>query len=167
MVAIFPNIVANNYKLYVVVNGLVTFWLISTSGKDFNSDFLDQVIEGSRNDKLTKVIMEALMIVGGVPRDQIAQKLICFGANGVDVFQGIKSGVTKQIKENYAPHSIGVHCMAHCTNLVMQSLSRLPLVIRLENMLQTLHSYFAHSLKRHLEFIKLAKFMQIKGNKIL
>jgi hypothetical protein len=41
--------------------------------------------------------MDALMIGGGVPKDQIAQKLICFGANGVNVFQGTKSDVTKQI----------------------------------------------------------------------
>jgi hypothetical protein len=43
--------------------------------------------------------MEAFMIGGGVARDQIAQKLICFGANGVNVFQSTKSNVTKQIKE--------------------------------------------------------------------
>jgi hypothetical protein len=60
---------------------------------------------------------------------------MCFGADGVDVFQGIKSGVTKQIKENYAPHSIGVHCITHHTNLVVQILLGLPLVIWLENML--------------------------------
>jgi len=30
VVAIFPNLVANDYKSHVVVNGLVTFWLIST-----------------------------------------------------------------------------------------------------------------------------------------
>jgi hypothetical protein len=41
--------------------------------------------------------MDALMIGGGVPKDQIAQKLIYFGANGVNVFQGTKSDVTKQI----------------------------------------------------------------------
>jgi hypothetical protein len=29
---IFPNLVANNYKLHVVVNGMVTFWLTSTNG---------------------------------------------------------------------------------------------------------------------------------------
>ncbi len=80
---------------------------------------LDQIVEGSGSDNLTKVIMEALMIGGGVPKDQIAQKLICFGANGVNVFQGTKSDVTKQIKDNYALHYIGVHCMAHCTNLVV------------------------------------------------
>jgi hypothetical protein len=28
---IFPNLVANDYKSHVVVNGMVTFWLISTS----------------------------------------------------------------------------------------------------------------------------------------
>jgi hypothetical protein len=73
--------------------------------------------------------MEALMIGGGVSRDQIAYKLICFGVDGVNVFQDTNSGITKQIKENYAPHSIGVHCMAHYTNLVMQTLLGLPLVI--------------------------------------
>jgi len=57
--------------------------------------------------------------------------------------------------------------MAHHTNLAMQTLSGLPLVICFENLLPTLHFYFAHSLKRHLEFIKLVKLMQIKGNKIL
>jgi len=33
---------------------------------------LNQVIERSSSDNLTKVIMEALMIGGGVARDQIA-----------------------------------------------------------------------------------------------
>jgi hypothetical protein len=120
---------------------------------------LDQVVEGLGSDNLTKVIMEALMIGGGVPRNQIAQKLICFGANYVNVFQGTNSGVTKQIKKNYVFHSIGVHCMAHHTNLAVQTLLGLLLVIQLENMLQTLHSYFAHSPKRHLEFTKLVELM--------
>jgi hypothetical protein len=51
--------------------------------------------------------MEALMISGGVPKDQIAQKFIWFVANVINVFQGTKSGVTKQIKENYVPHLLG------------------------------------------------------------
>jgi len=120
---------------------------------------LDRVVERLGSDNLTKVIMKALMINGCVLRDQIAQKLICFGVDGVNVFQGANSGVTKQMKENYAPHSIRVHCMVHHTNLAMQTLSGLPLMIQLENLLQTLHSYFAHSPKRHLEFTKLAQLM--------
>jgi hypothetical protein len=34
--------------------------------------------------------------------------------------------------------------MAHYIDLAMQTLSGLLLMIQLENMLQTLHSYFAH-----------------------
>jgi hypothetical protein len=45
------------------------------------------------------------MTSGGLQKDQIAQKLICFGGNGVNVFQGNKNGVTKNICDNYAPHS--------------------------------------------------------------
>ncbi len=47
---------------------------------------LDKVVKGLGNDNLTKVIVEALMISGDLPKDQIAQKFICFGANGVNVF---------------------------------------------------------------------------------
>jgi len=47
---------------------------------------LDKVLEGLGSDNLTKVIMEALTIGGGLPRDQIAQKPICFGAYDVNVF---------------------------------------------------------------------------------
>ncbi len=56
--------------------------------------------------------------------------------------------------------------MAHRTNLVVQTLSGLPLVICFENLLQTLYYYFVHSRKRHLKFTKLAEFIQRKGNKI-
>jgi hypothetical protein len=53
------------------------------------------MIERLRNDNLTKVIMETLTIGGGLSKDQIAQKFICFGVDGVNVFQGTKNGVTK------------------------------------------------------------------------
>jgi hypothetical protein len=36
--------------------------------------------------------MEALLVGGGLPWDQIAQKFICFGVNGVNVFRNIKIG---------------------------------------------------------------------------
>ena len=55
---------------------------------------------------------------------------------------------------------------AHRTNLAVQTLSDLPVVGRIEDMLQTLYAFFAHSPKRHLEFVKLAELMQAKGLKI-
>jgi hypothetical protein len=57
--------------------------------------------------------------------------------------------------------------MAHHMNLTMQTLFIIPLVKPIGSLLQTLHAYFAHSLERHLEFTKLAKIMETKGNKIL
>jgi len=41
------------------------------------------------------------------------------------------------------------------------------MMIFLENLLETQHSYFAHSLMKQFELIKLVKFMRIKMNKIL
>jgi hypothetical protein len=64
---------------------------------------LDQTLEGSRSNNLTKVIMEVVMIGGGLPQDQIAKKLICFGVDGANVFQGTKTSVIRQIYDNCAP----------------------------------------------------------------
>jgi hypothetical protein len=40
-------------------------------------------------------------------------------------------------------------------------------VNRIEDLLQSLHTYFARSPKRHLEFVKLAEVLETKGLKIL
>jgi len=42
-------------------------------------------------------------------------------------FSGGETSVTKQIKDAWAPFSMGVHCVAHWTNLVVQSLSNFTL----------------------------------------
>jgi hypothetical protein len=55
---------------------------------------LERVVAHSRNDNLTNVIMEALMIDEGLPLNQTAQKFICFGVDGVNVFQGTKTSFT-------------------------------------------------------------------------
>jgi len=127
----------------------------------------NHVLEAFGSDNFTKVIMEALTIGGGMPKDQIVNKLMSFRTNDINVFQNTKSNVTKQIQDDYAPFSTGVHCMAHQTNLAMQTLSAIPLVKCIESLLQTLHAYFAHFPKRHLKFIKLIEIMETKGNKIL
>jgi len=127
----------------------------------------NHVLEAFGSDNFTKVIMEALTIGGGMPKDQIVNKLMSFRTNDINVFQNTKSNVTKQIQDDYAPFSTGVHCMAHQTNLAMQTLSAIPLVKCIESLLQTLHAYFAHFPKRHLKFIKLTEIMETKGNKIL
>jgi hypothetical protein len=80
---------------------------------------LYHVLEGSSSNNLTKMIMEALTIKGGMLRHQVVSKLMSFGVDNVNVFQDTKCGVTKHIWDDYAPVSIGVHCMAHHTNVTM------------------------------------------------
>jgi len=50
--------------------------------------------------------------------------------------------------------------MAHRTNLAIQVLSNLPVVVKLENLLQSLYSYFSNSSERHLEFSKLVEIVE-------
>jgi len=93
--------------------------------------------------------------------------LVCFGVDGVSVFQGSKNGVIVQMKDTIAPFMFGVHCMAHRTNLAVEPLSNLPVVSKLEALCQTMHAYFSHSPKRHLEFQKLANYMESEGLRML
>jgi hypothetical protein len=47
--------------------------------------------------------MEALQNGGGLSSTIVAEKFFFGGAQGVNTFQGIKTGVIKQINTNYAP----------------------------------------------------------------
>jgi hypothetical protein len=80
---------------------------------------LERVVKGADAGNLTRVIIQALLTVGGLIGESLSSKLICFGADSVSVFQGARTGVTWQFKLDYAPHMQGIHCMAHQTNLVV------------------------------------------------
>jgi hypothetical protein len=49
----------------------------------------------------------------------IANKVVCFGANGVIIFQGLEIGVTIQLVNKHCPFVVGIHSMAHWCNLVV------------------------------------------------
>jgi hypothetical protein len=91
---------------------------------------------------------------------------MCLGANGASTFQGIRFGVTTLMETKQTPYLIGIHCMAHRMNLPVQSLSTMPMVSKLENLLQALYGYFSTSPKHHFEFTKLAKIVETKGLKV-
>jgi hypothetical protein len=76
---------------------------------------------------------------GRLTRKEVGERLICFGANGVSIFQSPFSKMphyngilTKGYKHSL--YRMGQHCMAHKTNLVMQALSNLPVVSKLEEL---------------------------------
>jgi hypothetical protein len=61
----------------------------------------------------------------------------------VVVFQGKHKGMFSQLKDMEVFHMVGVHCVAHRTNLVIQILSAFPMVSRIEGWLQNLHALFS------------------------
>ena len=123
--------------------------------------------DGATSNNLTTVIMDALSMGGGVSDAEIAERLLYFGVDGVSSFQGLKTGVTVQIKSKYAPFVIGVHCCAHRLNLAAQSLSSNTVMHSVEEVLRTTHKYFAYSPKKAAEFKALAQQLESKGLKML
>jgi hypothetical protein len=99
--------------------------------------------------------------------EKIVKQVVLLGVDGVSMFQGVKFGLIVLLKTQQAPYLIRIHCMAHQTNLAVQSLSSMPMVSKLENLLQSLYGYFSSSLKHHLEFTKLTKIVEIKRLKVL
>jgi hypothetical protein len=70
---------------------------------------------------------------------------MCLIADNVSTFQTIKFGITTLMRTKQMPYFIKIHCMAHKTNLVIQSLSIM--IFKLEDILQALYSYLSTSPK--------------------
>ena len=100
---------------------------------------------------LTTVIMDALNNEGGLTIEDIAKKVVSFGADGVNTFQGHKMEVTTQFREKWAPFSVGIHCISHRCNLAVETLSKFAMIARIESVPTKLHSYFYRSTSRHIE----------------
>jgi hypothetical protein len=93
---------------------------------------LQPVIEGGNANNFIVIIVQAFMQQGGLIQEERTKRLICFGANVASIFQGCHTKTTFQLKEKFAPYMMGQHCMAHRMNLVVQVLSNLPMVARLD-----------------------------------
>jgi hypothetical protein len=128
---------------------------------------LMRLVDGNSADVVKESIYAMLLWHIGLSQAQVAERLICFVAHGVSMFQGCMNDVIRQLKEYVAPFLFGVHCMAHRTNLEVEPLSRLPLVSKLETLCQAMYNYFKQSSKKHLEFQKLANLVETKGLSIL
>jgi len=51
----------------------------------------------------------------------------------------------------------------HHTNLVVQTLFKMGIIGKIENVLQSFYDYFFHHPKRTQEFVKLANMVETKG----
>jgi len=105
---------------------------------------------------------------GGLISQTMASKYITFEANGVILcFKVLKIWVIILFKDQNAPFMICVHCMNHWANLSMQSLSKLIIVGKIEDVLQSLYVQFSHNLKRTQEFVELVDIVETNGQRIL
>jgi hypothetical protein len=57
--------------------------------------------------------------------------------------------------------------MSHHTNLAVQTFSKLAIVGKIEDVLQSLYANFFHSPKKTQEFVKMANIMEIGGQRII
>jgi hypothetical protein len=50
--------------------------------------------DGATANNLTNMLMGSLEVKGGLNKESVASKLICFRAGGYSTFQGSKNGIT-------------------------------------------------------------------------
>jgi len=103
----------------------------------------------------------------GLDTKTIAKKFILFGYDGASMLSGLRTGVTMQIKDQFALVCHGVHYVAHRCNLAFKALETLGIFQSINTMLQVTHAYFNRSLKRFTHFKSLAELTKIKGLQML
>jgi len=57
---------------------------------------LEIIVDGGTSNNLINVIICSLVVFCGMFKIDVYNKLVCFGADGVTVFQGLKNGVIVQ-----------------------------------------------------------------------
>jgi hypothetical protein len=87
---------------------------------------LERVEKGETLNNITSVILVIVGEYGGLMMNKnVASKCICLGFNVDSLFLTIHIGMITQTMEWIASYFIGVHCVAHWTNLVVMALSKL------------------------------------------
>jgi hypothetical protein len=61
----------------------------------------------------------AMVTFGGLNFKKLGAKFVSMGYEGNSVFQGVKVGVTTQMKENVALVLMGIHSFTHKRNFVV------------------------------------------------
>jgi hypothetical protein len=111
--------------------------------------------------------VESLIKFGRLNETKVANTLVCFGANEVTIFQGLKFGVTTQLMHKHVFFVNNVHFMAPRTSLAIQTFNSLTLVAKIETLFVGMYNFFTHSPKHAFEASKLVELLECKGNKIL
>jgi hypothetical protein len=60
-------------------------------------------MDGTIVDNLTSIIVQSLVGFESMTKLDMVNKLMCFGANGSTIFQGVKMNVTRQLVHKHIP----------------------------------------------------------------
>ena len=85
---------------------------------------------------LYELLKTTLVECGGLDNMEISKILVCVGADGASVMQGHKGGLCKKIKNDLAPYTIPIHCMAHQMNLAFVIVSNFGCVSKVESLIK-------------------------------
>ncbi|MCO5598189.1 hypothetical protein L7F22_052281 [Adiantum nelumboides] len=124
-------------------------------------------IDGSSNaENLLCLVIENLKVFGGIESTNLGGRLMCVGCDGASVLQGNRAGLIIRLTLEHAPFVLGIHCMAHRTNLAGKIISKVALVSKIEGVIHDAYNYFSRSPKRLSEYKKEAEGLS-KGRKLL
>lgn len=79
-------------------------------------------MKGVNNKNLTNMTKKSCTTYMGLIDATFSYCVVSFGNGGGVVFQGSQSSVTMQLNQNHCLFLMGMHCMAHCTKLVVTTL---------------------------------------------
>jgi hypothetical protein len=95
---------------------------------------LETIVDGGTSDNLTNVSIHSLIVFGGMLKIDLINKVVYFGADGVSIFQSLKTNVFVQL--------INKHCPFHKCNLNVQTLSSLTLIAKIETLLACMYIFY-------------------------
>lgn len=107
---------------------------------------LQQVSQGSNAKNLMQIIIDALLVYNGLFEFDLIAKFVYFDVDGMTTFEGNKIDIKVYLKEKHAPFMFNLHCVAHRTNLVVQTLPQLSLVSKIESLLHLIYNDYAQTL---------------------
>ncbi len=70
-------------------------------------------MDGATSNNFIVMIIHSLIVFGGLLEMDIANKVVCFRADGITIFQGLKTSATIQLMAKHNPYIVNIHCMAH------------------------------------------------------
>lgn len=145
-------------------------WMFSLNSYSLNGTIQTKFlalcgVENAGAESLTNTILEALRNFGGLSDDEIACKLVGFGADGASVNMGCSNGIGARLAR-LQPLITVVHCMAHRLELALKDVindKKLVSKFRILPFLEGLHAFYHRSSKNTFALASAAQREGVTG----